>query len=185
MKFLYRVFCNAFWMTNDKLFWTETTSANTDIQVWAFQSPEFSSTWDFQEKGPLLKYCFFIKNIFLEQRLVCHHGCAEVHYCTRVIVPVPANTAVLNSPYKDELWWPRQRDILQPDTTWWIVPLPGLILLVLRIGCDIYQKLWPSTKVVCLSGQLVYRSVSFEGKGGAASNKMNILLRFLTVTAAL
>lgn len=132
--------------------------------MWRIRYPEFLFTWDFQEKGPLLEKYFYIRNIFLQQRIVCHHGCAGVHYCTRVIVPVPANTAVLNSSYKDELWWPRRRDILQPGITWWITSLPGLILLVLRAGCDIYQKLWPSTKVDCLSGQLTFRPMNSKNK---------------------
>lgn len=79
------------------LFCTVTTLASSDMQrrcagilvSWVFCHMTLPTERIF------IKEVRFIKNIFLQGGLVDHHGCTQVHYYTRVIAPVPSNTAVL------------------------------------------------------------------------------------------
>lgn len=62
----------------------------------------------------------------------------------RVIVAVPGIVAVFMHLQQDELWQPRQRDILQTDCHMMNYYVAWAYLLALRVGCDIYTKrLWP------------------------------------------
>lgn len=83
-------------LLGDILFCIEITLGSSFIHRFV----RISVSWVFSLTRPptektFIKEVCFIKNIFLQGGLVYHHGCAEVHYYTRVITPVPGNTAVL------------------------------------------------------------------------------------------
>lgn len=71
----------------------------------------------------------------------------------RVIVAVPGIIAVFRRLQQDELWHPRQRDILQSDCHMMNYCVASAYLLALRVAGDIYTKwLWPDKEtywVVC------------------------------------
>lgn len=143
-----------------------------------------SFSWVFSHMRPPTERTF-IKEVFLLRIYSYKGGSSIIMAAQRSIITPELSLLSLvtlqcsNGYYKEELWWPRQRDILQPSITWWITALPELICWYLGSAMIYTKKLWPDTEVVwgSLSGWLGVRQANkLRERARSGWGKQNMML---------